>query len=96
MFECKLNVHQNDIEDTITQIKRKSSALSNRNREVEAWLVAYGMIPPQTRIAFEQNGIFVRDDFRAVIVRDVCFEGTRKETLGLLDWQFRTPRAVQS
>jgi len=91
IFECKLNVHQNDVEDTIAQIKRKSKALSNRHRKVEAELVVYGMVPAHARVVFDKNGISVRDDFRAVIVRDVCFEGTRKETLGLLDWQLRTP-----
>lgn len=88
-FECKLNVHQDTIDDTIDQINRKSIALSKENRKVEAWLIVYGMIPADTKMAFEKKGIFVRDNFKSVIVEQRCFDGTRKDTLEILDWQFR-------
>jgi hypothetical protein len=90
-FECKLNIHQDTIGDTINQIKRKSRALSSDNQKIEAWLVVYGMIPPHTRMAFEKNGISVLDNFRAVTAKERCFHRTRKENLEILDWQFRTP-----
>ena len=90
-FECKLNMHQDTIDDTINQINRKSRALSKENQRVEAWLVVYGMIPADTKMAFEKKGIFVRDNFKSVIAEQRCFEGTRKETLEILDWQFRIP-----
>jgi hypothetical protein len=90
-FECKLNMHQDTIDDTINQINRKSRAFSKENQRVEAWLVVYGMIPADTKMAFEKNGIFVRDNFKSVIAEQRCFDSTRKETLEILDWQFRTP-----
>jgi hypothetical protein len=90
-FECKMNMHQDTIDDTISQINRKSRALSKENQRVEAWLVVYGMIPADTKMAFEKKGIFVRDNFKSVIAEQRCFDSTRKETLEILDWQFRTP-----
>jgi len=90
-FECKLNTHQDTIDATINQINRKSRALSKNNQRIEAWLVVYGMVPAETKMIFEKNGIFVRDNFRSVIAEQRCFDSTRKETLEILDWQFRNP-----
>jgi hypothetical protein len=46
------------------------------------------MIPADTKMAFEKNEIFVRDNFKSVIAEQRCFDSTRKETLEILDWQF--------
>jgi hypothetical protein len=89
-FECKLNIHQDTIDDTINQINRKSRALSKENQKLQAWLVVYGMIPTDAKMAFEKNGIFIRDNFKSVIAEQRCFDSARKETLEILDWQFRT------
>jgi hypothetical protein len=90
-FECKLNIHQDTIKNTIEQITRKSIALSKATRRVKSWLVVYDMVSTRTKRHFEKKGIIVQDNFRAVILEDKCFEGTREETLQLLDWKFRSP-----
>lgn len=88
-YECKLNVHQDTIDATIEQIIRKSNILTRENWKVYAWLVVYGMIPADTKVAFEKKGISVLDNFRNIIVEQRCFDGTRKELLEILDWQFQ-------
>jgi len=90
-FECKLNVHQDTIRNTMNQITRKSIALSKATRRVKACLIVYDRVSAGTKRRFEKKGIFVQDNFRALIQKEKCFEGTRVETLQLLDWQFRTP-----
>lgn len=90
-FECKLNVHQDTIRNTMNQITRKSIALSKAARRVKACLLVYDRISAGTKKRFEKKGIFVQDNFRALIQKEKCFEGSRVETLQLLDWQFRTP-----
>ncbi len=91
LFECKLNLHQDTIDNMVNQIRRKVMALSRDNQKIEARLVVYGPIPANTKKVFEKEGIFVTDDFRSIITENRCFDGTRKETLEVLDWQFQTP-----
>ena len=90
-FECKLNMHKDKINETITQIKRKSQSLSKYRTEVQATLIVYAMIPAEIKTVFEKNGVLVLDDFRSVIIRQRSFDDTRQETLDILDWQFQTP-----
>ena len=91
IFECKLNLHQDTIDNTLSQVRRKVSALRSDNQKIEARLVVYGPVPADTKKAFEQEGISVTDNFRNIVAENRCFNGTRKETLEVLDWQFRTP-----
>jgi len=90
IYECKLNMHEAEVKETLEQVKRKSKALSSAYKKVDSWLVVYGPIPPDVRAAFEKNGISVQDDFRSVIEAEKCFEGRRRKTLELLDWRFRS------
>jgi hypothetical protein len=96
LFECKLNLHQDTIADTINQIARKAKALSRENEPVEAHLVVYGRVPASIKLDFEAKSIFLTDDFRNTIAEDRCFNGTRRATLEVLDWQFRTPGRFRS
>jgi hypothetical protein len=90
-FECKLNIHKDKINDTINQIKRKSQSLSKNGLRVQATLIVYQMIPVELKTVFEKNGVLVVDDFKGVIIKQRSFDGTRQETLDILDWQFQTP-----
>ena len=94
-FDCKIDVHKDTIDDTLTQIKRKVAALSKENQKVEAVLAVYTKIPLDVKAAFEKSGIFVKDDFRGTIIEDKCFDRSRDEKLGILDWQFRTPGRIR-
>ncbi len=91
LFECKLNVHQDEINDTLSQIKRKTTALSTRYKRIEPHLIVYGPVPGDAKSIFEKGGILVTDNFRGIIAENRCFNRTRRKTLEILDWQFQTP-----
>jgi len=90
LFECKVNIHKDNINGTLNQIKRKLQSLSE-SRKVQATLIVYELIPAEIKRIFESSNILVIDDFRSVIIKERSFDGTRKETLDILDWQFQTP-----
>ena len=94
-FECKLNIHKDKINDTINQIKRKLQSLSKNRTRIQATLIVYAMIPAEIKKVFENNGVLVIDDFKSVIIKQRSFDGTRQETLDVLDWQFQTPNRLR-
>jgi hypothetical protein len=87
-FECKLNLHGDSIVETINQINRKIKILSKKYTSIEANLVIYEQVNPKNKSSFEENGVFVIDDFRSVIQQNKCFNKTRKEIFNILDWEF--------
>jgi hypothetical protein len=90
VFECKLNLHINEINKTIEQIKRKVKIIKDKNREstVIPYIVTYCKIPPNRKSKFEKKGINFIDNFEETIKNDRLFNGIRKGILNILNFEF--------
>jgi len=90
VFECKFNLHINEINKTTEQIKRKVKIIKDKNKEktITPYIVTYCKIPPDQKSKFEKNGINFIDNFKNTIENDRFFDGIRNEILNILNFEF--------
>lgn len=88
LFECKINLHSDSINDIISQIEKKAHILKNiYKKDVNSYLVIYH---PQRETnkklrLFEEKGIKVIDNFREEIDRNRIFDRVRKDIHRILE-----------
>ncbi len=90
VFECKLDLHMNEIDKTIEQIRRKTEVIRKEMKKdnVKPNLVVFYDIRPNLELKFRGEGINVIKNFRDKVKDDRIFNGVRKELLELLDYGF--------
>jgi hypothetical protein len=87
IFECKLSLHEDELDETIRTISNKVRAVErNRGKKVNSHLVVYSDIPQDREHRIRQNGIDVIKNFRREIENSRIFDKTRKEILGILNF----------
>lgn len=88
LFECKLNLHIDEIDDVIQQIKRKEEVVKDKYKKmVIPWMIVYSPVDPYQKSKIESKGIMVFDDFKSEIKTNKLFNGSRKIILDILDFE---------
>lgn len=90
VFECKLDLHFDNLDGTIKQIKNKHKVLKDKYKcLVKPHVVIFNAISSERRTKFENSGIKVLDEFKNVIIKDRIFNNSRKEILSILNFEFK-------
>ena len=64
IFECKVNLHGNKINETVIQINRKVKALQLCKKKIVPWLIVFSQISDASKKRFEDEGVKVFDNFK--------------------------------
>lgn len=88
LFECKVNLHKDNIKNTITKIKRNVTAILRRNKKYEVIpiLVVLNPLPSDRKRSLEKKGIRVIDNFKQEIENNRIFDKMRKSILRILSF----------
>lgn len=81
LFECKLNLHDDD--EVIQQLRNKSVVLSKKytNCKIVKNLIVFRNLTSIRREKMEENGIHVHHNFKSKIRTSRVFDGSRRELL---------------
>ncbi|MGB7533932.1 MAG: hypothetical protein WA977_13320 [Halobacteriota archaeon] len=89
MFECKVNLHRDEITKTIDQIKRKVKAVQRYGKKTTPWLVVFSQIPSAYKGKFENAGIQIFESFEERVKNwEKLSGGERKKIFEMLNFGF--------
>lgn len=90
IFECKITLHTEKIDEIINKIKKKVKVVKNEkgNVIVNPYIVFFSKINPTWKSKLEENGINVIDNFENTINTDRVFDKIRKDILNILKFDF--------
>ena len=88
IFECKMNIHYDDIQKIISQVNKQSKAIKDLHNEckVKKNLVVFHKISSERKKLFQESKINVFDDFKSLIQSSKLFEKSRRRILNLLEF----------
>jgi hypothetical protein len=92
LYECKINVHEDELENTMATIVRKVNIAkqSKKNHIITSSIIVYLSISDKRKKYFEEHGIAVIDDYRNAICKDTKFfvgsRSSKKQILSILDF----------
>lgn len=91
VYECKINIHKDTLEETLSSINRKVNALKIEmdGYTISPTLVIYSSTPGDRKEYFENQGILVIDNYREKISNDTTYliglKSSKKQLLKILD-----------
>jgi hypothetical protein len=87
LFECKVQVHLDGLENIIDQIERKIKSLRDLEKEINAYLIVYFEISPGIKNKLQKADIHVRDNFKVDLFDRLNGE-SKKKLSSVFEYQF--------
>lgn len=87
LFECKVQVHIDELDDTISQVKRKVESLKCLNKKINSYLIVYSPVNPRIKNKIQEADIIVRKDFKTDLFDRLNSE-SKKKLSQVLEFEF--------
>lgn len=91
VFECKLQFHDDELQDYVDQFRRIIDAVKKEypDKKTVPILIVYSPVMGERVLKLEKQGINVEDNFKTIIQNEGIFDGERHKIFQALDFNIK-------